>query len=289
MLLIAAPANAAPYTCADGGTAVGGGICELTYNSGPVTFTPPANTSKLEALLVGGGSGSYAGCGGGGGAVSVVNFADTKTPVHFAVGLAGAQDTDGGNTTATQGASVHTANGGLFATEGNGGTSGNGHLGWQTSQWVDEDFASAGGGAGASPTSTAVGGAGLTAAAAGGAGSLFAGDTSCYGGGGGVFDFNGNDGSATCGGGYATTAGLVDPIVNSGGGGGSVTGSSTYDTNPGWAQPSDGADGVVVVRWVVTLAETGVDVSPWAIPGALGALAIGAGFVVAAGRRRARA
>jgi hypothetical protein len=336
VLLSAAPASATPFTCGLGGTSIGGGVCELTYNAGTATFTPPVGTTKLEALLVGGGGDASYGYsyGGGGGQVTLQNFADTTTAVDIVVGA------DDQVTTTTQGATVTTAN---FGEDSNnswpvGGASGNGNL--------STSFGGAGAGAG---TTTNDGGAGQIVSALASGTSLFAGDPNCYGGGGATQSiFDGTFGLATCGGGAAVASTITPAVANSGGGGGAS------DTD--WA---DGASGVVVVRWLTTapvnltfvmnghgvqvplqvlvtgttaalptppsatgtaflgwysdpalttkfdfstainadtvvyaswatLAETGVSVSPWTIPGAGGVVALGLAMLVFSRRRFGR-
>jgi uncharacterized repeat protein (TIGR02543 family) len=240
VLLGVAPASATPFTCGLGATSLGGGICQLTYTAGTATFTPVAGTSKLEAILVGGGGDSSYGYGGGGGDVTLMNFADTATPIDFAVGNGSSP------TTSTQGVTVTTANAGGNGSGGNGGTSGNGNPGWSYSQWVNNDYSGAGGGAGASPVDTQDGGAGLVVSSIAPGNSLFTGDTACYGGGGAILDYNGNYGVATCGGGYwhavAGTPTNVNATPNSGGGAGSNSRAQVPNVY-------SGASGVVVVRW----------------------------------------
>jgi uncharacterized repeat protein (TIGR02543 family) len=245
VLLGVAPASATPFTCGLGGTSLGGGICQLTYTAGTTTFTPVAGTSKLEAILVGGGGDSAYGYGGGGGGVTLMNFSDTATAIDFTVG--------GGTspTTSTQGVTVTTANPGGSGTGGDGGTSGNGNPGWTSAQWVNGDWAGAGGGAGASPVDTQDGGAGRVVSSIAPSGSLFTGDTACYGGGGAVRDYLGNYGIATCGGGEMRDVGgtqtNIAATANTGGGAGSTN--DQINTYPG-------ASGVVVVRWEAALEST---------------------------------
>jgi len=246
LLIGVGPASATPFTCGLGGTLLPGGVCQLTYTTGSPTFTPPAGTTKLEALLVGGGGTGYYGYGGGGGQVTLVNFTDTATAIDFTVGAAGVSSTSVQDTTVT------IAQPGTDAGPGAGGDSGNGNVGWNSSQWVDDDLSGAGAGAGASPTDTQDGGAGVVVSAIAPGGSLFTGDTACLGGGGAVYDFNGNYGIATCGGGSVAKVGgspsLVSPTPNSGGGAGSANNDSET-TNPG-------AAGVVIVRWATVPAST---------------------------------
>jgi hypothetical protein len=339
VLLTAAPASATPFTCGVGGTSIGGGVCQLTYNSGTATFTPPAGTSKLEALLVGGGGDSQYGYGGGGGEVVVQNFADTATAVDVVVGA------DAIASTTTQGATTTTAHPGenSFVSFTDGGASGNGNL----------SSGSGGAGAGAG-TSTADGGAGQIVSALAPGGSLFAGDTACFGGGGAVQDSSGAYGLATCGGGseqnVAGRPAIVPAVANTGGGGGTswladdsaagatgvvivrwlvpastvtfvmdghgtqvptqevITGTTAaqpadptatgisflgWFTDPALTTKADfstpiGVDTTLYASWAV-LAETGVSVSPWAIPGAVGGVLLGIALITLSRRRSGRA
>ena len=237
-LVGASPAGAIPPLCGLGGISLGGGICQLTYTAGSATFTPVAGTTKLEALLVGGGgSSSNYGYGGGGGQVKLMNFSDTSTAVNLTVG--GSET----SSSATQGATTTTALNGQAPGGVDGGTSGSGFAGWLFSNNSPGVFGAAGGGAGASPTATQTGGAGVEVASLAPSGSLFASDTNCYGGGGGIQDSASLYGTATCGGGYAHKVGstptLVPPTPNTGGGAGSLY---QLNVNPG-------GSGVVVIRW----------------------------------------
>ena len=244
LFLAAAPANAAPVSCGNGATMLPGGICELAVTAtGPTVFTPTAEVSQLEALLVaGGGSGSYAAQSygaGGGGSVKVVGFADTVTPIDLTVGAANTA------TTATQGAATQTADAGINGTQSavyGGGTSGNGNPGFAGSAGAT----GAGGGAGGAAPDQSTGGAGATAASVAPAGSLFSGETTCYGGGGASATPPTTAGVASCGGGFVTFDGAAfvptAPTPNSGGGG------SAGSTNASAA--TTGASGVVVLRWV---------------------------------------
>jgi uncharacterized repeat protein (TIGR02543 family) len=244
LFLAAAPATAAPVTCGNGATMLTGGICELTVTAtGPTVFTPTAEVSQLEALLVaGGGSGTYAAQSygaGGGGEVKVVGFADTVTPIDLTVGAA---NTD---TTAIQGSATGTAVAGINATQSavySGGASGNGNPGFAGSAGAT----GAGGGAGGPAPDQTTGGVGATAASVAPAGSLFSNDTTCYGGGGASATTPTTAGVASCGGGFVTLAGsdfvATAPTPNSGGGG------SAGSTNASVA--TAGASGVVVLRWV---------------------------------------
>jgi hypothetical protein len=266
-------------TCSNGGTSLGNGVCELTITStGLTTFTPDAKTTKLEAVLVGGGGSSQEGYGGGGGEVTLLNFTDLSTPIDFTVGVGG------DNTSVGQGALSVISYAGLpFPNGVDAGWSGSGKANWNISDSPAGVDGSAGGGAGASPTSAEDGGAGVVVAAIAPAGSLFTGDTNCYGGGGAIEDNNGLDGTATCGGGSVAASVDIDPTPNTGGGGG-----SSWLTPE--ADPVAGASGVVIVRWQdPVLAETGVDINPLAIPGALIAIVLGSAATLIARRRRTAA
>ena len=255
-LFMATPANAAPITCSQGATLLTGNICELRVTTvGQSTFTPSAEMSQLEGLLVaGGGSGvpdqGYGSASGGGGEVKVVGFGtDRSTPITLVVGDSGQ------SSSATQGAVVsYSAAPGSSGTVSNstpsgtfGGTSGNGNVGSiysgsaSTSGW-------SGGGAGASPANTFDGGVGVSVASVSPSGSLFSNVTDCYGGGGASGIFNGTIGVADCNAGHVVSGAAevtpVAPLPNSGGGGtGSGAGASTA--------LRAGASGLVVLRWAV--------------------------------------
>ena len=234
----AAPATAA-VLCADGGTLLAGGVCELAFTAtGAATFTPNSSMSQLEVLLVGGGSagsaysvgGGEGGYGGSGGEVLLQGFPDTSAPLDLVVGAAGFGTSVTQDTTNTYAAPA---------------------LSWESGShkpmWQATDFA-AGGGAGASPVNAYDGGAGVVASSLATVGSPFISDSNCYGGGGAVYNV-GHVGIATCGGGSVTqgipAGNAVAPQANSGGGGGG-----------GLMLPQQnlkGAAGVVVVRWKITV------------------------------------
>lgn len=248
LLMGAAPASAAEG-CGPTGTLVAPGICEQVFTSGSGTFTPTANMTTLEVLLVGaGGSGAdqpvsntngYAAAGGGG-EVKIVDLSGSTDPVVYTVPAPG---TAGG---LTSGATVETVGngadgfGGDNDTKPTGGASGNGNLGS-----VGTSLA-AGGGAQASPVDETTGGAGVTVSDIAGGGSLFAGDTRCFGGGGAVGTSvpSLQVGVPGCGGGgpNATGDALLAPLANSGGGGGGIT-------SPQDAALRAGASGIVIFRW----------------------------------------
>lgn len=247
VFLGAAPATAAPAgPCLDG-TLVGPGVCELVYTDAAIfTFTPTAQMTQLEVLLVGGGgtgsdqpdpnTNGYAAAGGGG-AVTLVDFGGATDPIEIGVASAGASSyavEGAGPATIASGGQASLPNG--FA----GGASGNGNAGGSTQPY------GAGGGAGAevNSTSPANGGAGVVVDDIAPDGSLFAGDSRCFGGGGAT-------GSSTvqgipgCGGGGptdATATALTLPTPNSGGGGGGLT-----ITQPEASRL--GATGVAIVRF----------------------------------------
>ena len=247
LFLGAAPASAAPADCGVGGTLISGNICERLFTSGASTFTPTAQMSQLEVLLVaGGGTGAdqtngngYA-AGGGGGQVTLVGFgATTSTPLTLAVGGPGLPSTVSDGTTTTTAAPGASA---LLNTSA-GAVSGSNMAG-ATGNPPAIPYG-AGGGAGASPVGNANGGAGVVVSSIAAAGSVFSTDANCYGGGGAV-GIAGTAGTATCGGGQptdATSASLIAPTANSGGGGGGVSVTTTLAQR-------QGASGLIVVRWI---------------------------------------
>ncbi len=241
----ATPAFAATAACDGIGDVVGPGICELTFTSDGV-FTPTANMTKLEVLLVGAGASglgeSSRGYGGGGGEVKIVDFSGTTTPLTMTVAatdVTGATNGTGGSVDDSVNPATTVTNGGLpsFAA---GGTSGSGQPANTSGGPTD---ASGGGGAGASPTVVEDGGPGIVVSAIAPAGSLFSTDGKCYGGGG-AAGVPGTMGVAGCGGGGPADAlgsAVIHPLANSGGGGGGVGAAAAADLY--------GSDGVIVVRW----------------------------------------
>jgi uncharacterized repeat protein (TIGR02543 family) len=246
VVMWAAPASAATPACGSGGTLLTGNVCEQTFTAtGPAVFTPTAQMTKLQVLLVaGGGAGGeargYGPAGGGGGEVKVVDFSgDTSTDLNLIVGDSGQASS------AAEGAATPlsaAAGGDASFSSADPGSSGNGNAGY--ANW-STDLHGGGGGAGASPSSTGNGydgGAGAIVSAIAPSGSLFSTDTNCYGGGGAAGDDT-TQGTATCGGGAFSSgspATLVAPTPNTGGGGGSL---------PGGSAASTGATGLIVVRW----------------------------------------
>lgn len=241
-----APAGALPVDACGNGTLIAPGVCEQTFTSGSATFTPTADMTKLEVLLVGaGGAGAdppvpntygYAAAGGGG-QVKIVDFSGATAPLNLTVAAPSVTGTVSDGTT-----SAVVANGadGLGLV---GGTSGSGFAGATGVGGSTTPYGS-GGGAAASPTNNADGGAGVVVNTLVPGGSLFSNDTDCYGGGGavGVPTVLGIPG---CGGGGATDSTattLAAPAANRGGGGGGLA----------VTQPVGllaGASGVVVIRW----------------------------------------
>lgn len=260
VFLGAAPAYAASEACGPSdGVLIAPGVCELVLTSGTSSFTPTAQMTQLEVLLVGaGGAGAdqpepntngYAAAGGGGD-VRLVDFSGTTDPLTITVAEPGtpATPTDpavaGVTGNVTNGSTTETAASGTHAAYGDdvGGASGNGFPGANgissTSPY--------GGGAGAagSPSGNQNGGAGVIVGDLASAGSLFDTDTRCFGGGGAI----GNStlqGVAGCGGGAptdATATALTVPTANSGSGGGGLN-----ITQPLAAR--QGASGVAILRW----------------------------------------
>jgi uncharacterized repeat protein (TIGR02543 family) len=253
----AAPAFAVTNPCGTG-TLVSGNICEQTFTATTATnFTPPAQTTKLEALLVGGGGGGnvrvssaptttgYA-VGGGGGQVQIVDFTasvGSATPLVVTAGAGGAAGIAGVASTVT-GGPVASASGGGAASATTGGSSGT-----NTGASISDGATNPtyyGGGAGAGPTgstTTIDGGTGATVSTSFSSDALFGSDPACYGGGGsalrspavGVAGCGGNAPSADP---AATTYPTV--IANTGGGG-----AASLTVGTGGA----GSTGVVVFRW----------------------------------------
>ncbi|MDH6182572.1 putative repeat protein (TIGR02543 family) [Microbacteriaceae bacterium SG_E_30_P1] len=242
----ATPAMAAPgEPCLDG-VLVEPGICELSYTDGVENvFTPTAEMTQLEVLLVGaGGSGAdqpevntagYAAAGGGG-QVTYIDFSGSTDEIDIAVAAAG-----GSISTADNGSIADSAANGSDAltTEGSniGGNSGD-------NEYEGYSGTLAGGGGAGGDADVANGGDGVIVSSLVAPGSLFENDDRCFGGGGAA-------GSATaqgfpgCGGGGPIDAlgtGLVAAVPNSGGGGGGLTTTQS-------AELRAGADGVVLVRW----------------------------------------
>lgn len=239
------PASAAPSeACGTVGDLVAPGVCEVTFTSGTAEFTPTAQMTKLEILLVGaGGSGAtyqapstkgYA--AGGGGEVKIVDFAGASDPITVNVPGPG---TPGGATDGTTNATVNNGgNGFVDFTTGiaTGGASGSGQLGAVGAGGGETSFAGGGGASGAA--SGANGGNGAVVDAIAPSGSLFAGDTRCFGGGGAI-GMTGADGVPGCGGATTDADGnVIASIANSGGGGVSDTLGSM-----------SGATGFVAIRW----------------------------------------
>ena len=266
LFFAAAPASAIP-DCANGGTLVSGThICELTltYNSadaspGTYTFQATSDMTQLQVLLVGGGgNGNYGHGGGGGGSVKIVDFDGGAAPnLNIQVGSWGNSSTvNVGTKTATAAYGTfdvaETSNvvkGKTVTTNGKSGVSGNGHAGYHEGS---SEYGG-GGGANGTPTHHRDGGAGkvadkVTYKTISGTTvtpqyPLFAGDNTCYGGGGAVGDGT-KDGVATCGGGSVASGDtIIDPGANSGGGGGALMASTGVEL---------GATGVVIVRWNAT-------------------------------------
>lgn len=255
----ASPAYAASEACGNNdGVLVAPGVCELSFTSGATTFTPTADMTKLEVLLVGaGGNGAqdtgtdgYASAAaGGGGEVKIVDLTGTTDPMLIVVPTPDAL----GSVTAVT--TIGVANGGSPADNTySGGTSGSSHSGSSVTVAPSEAAYGAGGGAGGI-ASGPDGGAGVVVGDLAPAGSLFAGDSRCFGGGGSIgFAYSGVIGAPGCGGGGPATAdSLVVPTANSGGGGGSVD-----SVRP--AAERRGADGIVIVRWAASAVSVTFDV-----------------------------
>jgi len=167
-------------------------VCEVTYTSTPgAAFSFPSYVHSAEALIVGAGGASNGGFAGGGGEVKIVGL-ETATDAQITVGTS---NTGFGTSNVTQGTTSHNADAGVDGYDGSGvspdpvaGQSGNGNLGsfFQTG-------VGAGGGAGTIGGNGAIdqadelslyGGEGVQPADIAANTSLFANDTTCYGGGG---------------------------------------------------------------------------------------------------------
>jgi uncharacterized repeat protein (TIGR02543 family) len=222
---------------------------------------PTPQMTKLEVLLVGaGGSGSsqpadntngYASAGGGG-EVTITDFTGSASPLTGTVPAPGAAGS------VTDGTTVANAGNGLDGSlNGSGGASGNGNAGAiaALSPAPSVPYGGGGGAGGAAVfpttiTTNANGGAGVEVDSIAPVGSLFAGDTTCYGGGGaagvaGVPNVDDVQGIPGCGGGAprdTTATALTPPRANSGGGGGGIN-------VPQTATQVAGARGVAVIRW----------------------------------------
>ena len=252
----ATPAFAAPNPCGTG-TLISGNICEQTFTATTATnFTPPAQTTKLEALLVGGGGSGNAriasaptttgyAVGGGGGQVKIVDFTasvGSATPLVVTAGNGGTF-ADGGTTSVTGGPTA-SASGGDSASDTTGGGSGT-NTGASTSD-SGNPATFYGGGAGAGPTgstTTIDGGTGVTVSTSFSSDTLFGSDPACYGGGGAALE-SPVVGIPGCGGNAPSSdpADTTYPTVNGSTGGG---GAASLTVNEG----GDGSSGVVVFRW----------------------------------------
>jgi hypothetical protein len=268
---------------------VSAGVCEATFTSSG-TFTPPATTTKLEALLVGAGGGGNGGYGGGGGDVRIVDLSSSgEVTVTVGAGgtLGGGGTGIGGASSVAQGSTTESADGGFVGENGStgGGASGNSNEG---------SFNSGGGAGGNSP--------GIVVSDL--ASTLFLSVDACFGGGGAGFDYGATTSLATCGGGYSTnvvsntgggpynpntgSADIFLAVANSGGGAGTVI---DFDNVAQWTGTPNvtGADGYVALRFSVTdLASTGADASTVGITAGVsaGLLAVGAGALAFARRAR---
>ncbi|MCU1441577.1 MAG: hypothetical protein JWP85_2574 [Rhodoglobus sp.] len=241
-----APAGAATADACGDGVLIAPGVCEQTFTSGSAAFTPTADMTKLEVLLVGaGGAGAdqpvpntngYAAAGGGG-EVKIVDFSGATAPLNLTVAAPGVAGTVSDGTT-----NEAVANG----ADGSGATGGSSGSGFAGASGFGNPVApyGAGGGAAASPTTNADGGAGVVVNTLVPSGSLFSDDTNCYGGGGAIGAPT-VQGIPGCGGGGpadSTGTTLAAPLANSGGGGGGLNITQS-------AAARAGASGVVVIRW----------------------------------------
>jgi LPXTG-motif cell wall-anchored protein len=312
-----APSAVAANGCGAGATLISGDVCQVKFTSGSHTFTPPAGTTKLSALIVGaGGAGDGGGWspisyGGGGGDVKVVALATTGA-VSVAVGQVGGDGvaySSANDSSVAQAGTTTTAAGGRPGFSGNG-ASGSGFVS-PGGFYVDFHNMVGGGGAGAAPTNDTAqhasnGGAGLVVSKITGASTtLFSNDTDCYGGGGGASSFGQLDGNtpghtngvATCGGGSGTfTANgqgryvshtQVVPRANSGGGGAGISFGDGNNIGTNFFVHQSGAAGVVILRYKAALPDTGMNIGGILGLGASALLAGAAALILV--RRRTNA
>ena len=244
----ASSASAATAACGTGTLITGTTTCQQVFTS-PGTFTPTAQMTKLEVLLVGGGGNGSAAppvtgtagyaAAGGGGEVKVVDFSTHNTTlITVTPGAAGVQTsvTATGITANAGAGGIGQLSRGAAVGGASGGTPSN--LGSSTADTATPpNTYGAGGGAGGA-ASGITGGAGILVSTLPSA--LFTNDTQCFGGGGAVA-MSGTAGLPGCGGGSANATGtaLSLPVANSGGGGGAGLA----------ANGESGAAGYVEIRW----------------------------------------
>ncbi len=271
------------------------GICEVAFTSGSHTFTPPAGITKLDALVVGAGGaggptvGSCSTAYGGGGGEVIVTTLSVSGTLTLKVGAPGdvnqPYSSSANDTSITQGALATTSHGGISAGTdgcgGPGGTSGNGNsgfLGWGHPYYTVSGGGGAGGPATRGDYTSGNGGPGVVVNAIPNAGAtLFRNDADCFGGGGGASglgttptsESNHRNGTATCGGGDYTFAGLEDaafttysqntPRPHSGGGGGSYVKNDQSEISPAPVSlAQQGGSGYIALRFdAPTLPNTG--------------------------------
>jgi hypothetical protein len=247
-------------------TLVAPGICEVAFTeAGDFSFTAPSGIAKLQAVVVGGGSGAWNAAnnlyGGGGGAVEFFDDVDVSAPIEIVVGAGGEYNSGVGEDSEINGDVV---NGGDYS-----GISGNGNV-WATDP-VYVNFV-AGGGAGGDAPSEALGGPGLKASEIAAGSDLFPASAS-------EPEFGAGGDSITA---YNTTIASTPDVP---GHGGNAMGADTLSSPPNvYMSADDGRDGAVFLRWSTGLAATGFDADELAL-GAVSLIAGGA--IVVASRRRA--
>lgn len=326
LLASAAPTLAiANSDCATGATALGDGVCEITFTSGTTQWTAPSGMTKLEALLVGAGAGGWqngsnVAYGGGAGEVRLATDLAQDIPagtvVEVVVGAGGASGQDHGTITDRRTSlswgdgNDEIANGGDGG-DGGGGTSGAGFTGpiygYRDGGSADL-YVGGGGGAGASPPSqSANGGAGvIVSSLPDAATSLFSTVSTCYGGGGGTAGYVQDTGfspvfalissTPVCGGGAATLTGNAQgfgavswsPVrANSGSGGAAYF---NINMNTAVSEAQNGSAGFVALRYTAAapLPNTGQNTDLMLNLSGLATVGILAGAaVVLVGRRKA--
>lgn len=263
--------RASAVSCPTGTQVGSSNTCEAIFTSSG-SFTMPANTSQIEALIVGSGGKSLANTGyaGGGGEVQLVTLANTGN-LTITVGTSGAASPGDDSSVVQAGGSTYSAAGGGNGTSGAVGTGG----GTGANKGGD-----GGNGISGSP-SARNGGPALQVDTLASSGSLFDGVTDSYGGGGAGAQYgvvtsclftcsdtyqsfaSGTPGARA---GYVTSAGTLpatpdfgDPYpvptmnpaaANSGGGAGATTWGGDPSGTP--IGITLGASGIVIIRYLQT-------------------------------------
>ena len=287
-------------TCPSGWTLIAGDICERAFTS-TSTLTTPTGLNIVDALVVGGGGGGAGGTGsrgggGGGGEVTVCTGLSISGSVTVTVGSGGAGATasagsstvlsltsDGGDGGSSSIATCTAAGGrggrapvagitaATQATQGRGGSSGNGSFAGGNAQWISCTAPCIYNGAGGGGAGDAQAGSNAGAGRGGDGGNgttptagLFAANTVAYGGGGaggGAVATGGIGGIGGGGNGTYFSGGVFvasTPGTPHTGGGGGAGGSGTT----AFAHGAAGGDGIVVLRFALSQIGTVVVIPP---------------------------